>query len=599
MEKETISSDETVELEIETISLAQTVQEKVESVEELERSDSAFVFQANKADRGNETFEKVDIFEPEKETKSLLEAAQQPTEIEAVKNSDLTFVVESQLTEKVEEEEEEEAKVTELAEKKETIELDSKTFSPVETFQETVAQFEKLKKSDSTFVVPCDEADKVNETSEKVDRLEIVNQIISSFEAAHQSVSEETEETASVDDLEKHDYTFVIQPEQAKKNEIVELENAVNDSTEAIHEAQDSEFEVDESKVKCEELLVVNEDARKEKESDQREESFAFEGACKVKLSDPHLVANQDFEPSFEHIEAHEDKEMPQVIIKEKHFDEIGERKDIEEAKEDQKLELELNESEILDKSDERPKSEAINFKTDVTEPLKDTSTTSVICENSSLSTEFESFSDSLELLEMTNDNLTFSSTVQTPDVSSIKLSESAEKVLKESDIAKSCIVIQKHVRGYLARKNFKTAINAAILIQKTWRGYKTRKHLLQDDCFEQIFQKVKLSNDNATAEMTLGKRTSSAFHRLIHYKHFTQLTCEVKSLELTTRLSPESCLTIASENTIKTLEDIINKSNRSEPNKLIIYYSFGILINLVKVSAFNHKRTHLITLQI
>lgn len=39
-----------------------------------------------------------------------------------------------------------------------------------------------------------------------------------------------------------------------------------------------------------------------------------------------------------------------------------------------------------------------------------------------------------------------------------------------------SAVVIQKHMRGYLARKNYRQKRRAAVTLQKHWRGYKHRK---------------------------------------------------------------------------------------------------------------------------
>lgn len=172
---------------------------------------------------------------------------------------------------------------------------------------------------------------------------------------------------------------------------------------------------------------------------------------------------------------------------------------------------------------------------------------------------------------------------------------KSTPYLLKEVNKIEACVTLQKYTRGYLARRRLLATMYAVILIQKTWRGYRIRKQYLQNERFRMIFQKVETANSNATQEMTLERRTSNAYHKLIYYKNFNHLHCELQALEISTRLSPQSCITIASKKTIKKLEEIINKSNRSEPNKLIIYYSFGILINLAKVSCTCHPSINLI----
>lgn len=48
---------------------------------------------------------------------------------------------------------------------------------------------------------------------------------------------------------------------------------------------------------------------------------------------------------------------------------------------------------------------------------------------------------------------------------------------IARNDVLKNAtLVIQKHMRGYLTRKNFRAMKNSTIAIQKTWRGYQQRK---------------------------------------------------------------------------------------------------------------------------
>jgi hypothetical protein len=99
----------------------------------------------------------------------------------------------------------------------------------------------------------------------------------------------------------------------------------------------------------------------------------------------------------------------------------------------------------------------------------------------------------------------------------------------------------------------------------------------------EDAFKRVVETNASATDEQRLGRRTSSALDKLLTYTSLNPLTVELASLESTTRLSPESCLTLAESNALQVLMKVVKECNRSEPHKKIILFSMGIFLNLSK----------------
>ena len=86
---------------------------------------------------------------------------------------------------------------------------------------------------------------------------------------------------------------------------------------------------------------------------------------------------------------------------------------------------------------------------------------------------------------------------------------------------------------------------------------------------------------------MILGKRTSNALKELLEYDSLLVLAHELDSLDRTTRLSPESCQTIANSRAVEVLLQILNESNRSEAYKEIVCLTIRILLNLTKVRSF------------
>jgi hypothetical protein len=101
----------------------------------------------------------------------------------------------------------------------------------------------------------------------------------------------------------------------------------------------------------------------------------------------------------------------------------------------------------------------------------------------------------------------------------------------------------------------------------------------------ENAFKRIVEITSNATEEMRLGNRTYSALEKLLTYKYLLPLSNELESLYVTTKLSPDSCITIANNEAVSVLVQILKESNRSEPHKKIINLVIGILLNLAKVS--------------
>jgi riboflavin transporter FmnP len=100
-----------------------------------------------------------------------------------------------------------------------------------------------------------------------------------------------------------------------------------------------------------------------------------------------------------------------------------------------------------------------------------------------------------------------------------------------------------------------------------------------------EVHQRVLLSTSSAVEGMQLGKRTSSALELLLDYKYLLPLIGELESLDTTTKLSPQSCQTIATSNAVPIIVQVIIDSNRSEPHKKVVYFALSILLNLAKVS--------------
>jgi abnormal spindle-like microcephaly-associated protein len=123
----------------------------------------------------------------------------------------------------------------------------------------------------------------------------------------------------------------------------------------------------------------------------------------------------------------------------------------------------------------------------------------------------------------------------------------------------------------------------AATRIQSAWRGYRVRKEVFRlNKEMEEVkrrFSEVR----HANPRLTLGARTESALDALLHYKSLQKLCDHLKSLETSTRMSPECCKTIATPAAIAALLTILKQCNRSEPVKEVTSQAMVVLINLAK----------------
>ena len=147
-----------------------------------------------------------------------------------------------------------------------------------------------------------------------------------------------------------------------------------------------------------------------------------------------------------------------------------------------------------------------------------------------------------------------------------------------------AAIKIQRFYRSYLVQREIKAANRAAIVIQKVWRGYWTRKNVyakLKE--IEMVRRRVSLLGCNE--EQRLGNRTSVALQAILTYNTLDKMSHHLSSLIATTRMSPESCVTIAQASAVKVLLALIAKVNRGIHSQELICMIFDILINLAKYS--------------
>jgi myosin heavy subunit len=131
----------------------------------------------------------------------------------------------------------------------------------------------------------------------------------------------------------------------------------------------------------------------------------------------------------------------------------------------------------------------------------------------------------------------------------------------------------------------------AATKIQSLWRGFRVRKAIV-DEKVEAARLKVIEQAKKASPDQCLGNRTKSALIKLLAYTNLSPLGHQLQSLEITTRLSPESCLTLSEPETIAVLVRVISECNRSVPHIALVNSALEVLINL---AVFDQTRRNLV----
>jgi len=124
----------------------------------------------------------------------------------------------------------------------------------------------------------------------------------------------------------------------------------------------------------------------------------------------------------------------------------------------------------------------------------------------------------------------------------------------------------------------------AAIIIQAYFRGYIARKahsNARFEMARRRLGEQMKVANSEPSR--LLGHRTLMALDKLQKFTALSKLSREIQSLEVTTRMSPESCLTIAESNAISILARVMKDCNRSPHSIDIVCLSLSVLVNMAK----------------
>ncbi|MEW5314489.1 MAG: hypothetical protein WDW38_005985 [Sanguina aurantia] len=145
-----------------------------------------------------------------------------------------------------------------------------------------------------------------------------------------------------------------------------------------------------------------------------------------------------------------------------------------------------------------------------------------------------------------------------------------------------AAVVIQKHVRGWAARKACNTSIRAVVWFQALWRG-----HAVRSRCGKaQRAARIKIAQAAVAAQAAphkqLGERCREALEILLGGRHVLQDSA-VASIEMATRYSRPCCSLIASHGGVSALLRFMRNCNRSKPHEPLLHGALAILANICR----------------
>jgi abnormal spindle-like microcephaly-associated protein len=147
----------------------------------------------------------------------------------------------------------------------------------------------------------------------------------------------------------------------------------------------------------------------------------------------------------------------------------------------------------------------------------------------------------------------------------------------------KNILLIQKVWRGFCFRRKCSKLLGSITKLQAIFRGYQVRKLSSQGvlKAALKITQANRTANENP--QMILGSRTSAALLVLQTSKRLTEIMDALRTLEVSTRLSPKCCMAFTNEQAHRILYNLVRSCNRSLPHVELLQTILRTLSNVMK----------------
>ncbi|CAM8918445.1 unnamed protein product [Rhodiola kirilowii] len=142
-------------------------------------------------------------------------------------------------------------------------------------------------------------------------------------------------------------------------------------------------------------------------------------------------------------------------------------------------------------------------------------------------------------------------------------------------------IIIQSHIRGWLARRHIVRERSQIVTIQSHWKGYLARKGSKQD--LIDLRLRVKKSATNIDDSKRLMNRLLAALAELLSMKSVSGILHTCETLDTATRHSQKCCEELMAAGAVNTLLKLIQSVSRSIPDQEVVKYALSTLRNLAR----------------
>ncbi|GMP75445.1 hypothetical protein CsSME_00032532 [Camellia sinensis var. sinensis] len=164
-----------------------------------------------------------------------------------------------------------------------------------------------------------------------------------------------------------------------------------------------------------------------------------------------------------------------------------------------------------------------------------------------------------------------------------LKLQRWWRVVLMHKSRSKSAIIIQSHIRGWIARQEATRVRYCIIVIQSYWKGYlaqKASRGQLLDLCL-----RLHKSAANVDDSMRIINRLLVALSDLLSIKSVSGILHTCATLDMATKHSKKCCEKLVEAEAIDMLLKLIRSVNRSIPDQEVLKHALSTLRNLARYS--------------
>ncbi|KAI9198577.1 hypothetical protein LWI28_028033 [Acer negundo] len=145
----------------------------------------------------------------------------------------------------------------------------------------------------------------------------------------------------------------------------------------------------------------------------------------------------------------------------------------------------------------------------------------------------------------------------------------------------RSAIIIQSHVRGWIARQKVYREKHCIVLIQSYWKGYLARKESNQQ--LLDLRFRVQKSATNVDDSRRIINRLLFALSELLSMKSVTGILHTCATLDMATEHSQKCCEKLVAAGAIGTLLKLIQSISRSIPDQEVLKHALSTLRNLAR----------------